>query len=202
MAIECRWMCTEEFCLRKVGFFYEKLSPRSEKGVSQTVVISECDTVEVYVKTVVLMYCDDLKKRLIGENVNKVLALLTVSAAIMFDAGISSCLEYLEAVPWSEDEEEKVLSHLSQLALHGSMTEVLQRVSSEPSTSARADDIFLKLLSGVLQAKDDKARREMKTLISRLLREDSFDDDNRFDVSKDTLYHLCHRCFVSWWRQN
>ncbi|PPD68435.1 hypothetical protein GOBAR_DD34687 [Gossypium barbadense] len=110
---------------------------------------------------------------------------------------ISSCLEYLEAVPWSEDEEEKVVSHLSQLELDGSMTEVLQRVSSEPSTSARSDGILLNLLSGVLQAKDDKARREMKTLFSRLLREDSFDDDNRFDVSKDTLYHLCHRCLSS-----
>ncbi|XWS53215.1 hypothetical protein CRYUN_Cryun11dG0138800 [Craigia yunnanensis] len=172
----------------KSRFFAEKLSQRTEKVVSHTVEISECDDLEVYVETVVLMYCDDLKKRLIGEN---------VSAAMMFDAGISSCLEYLEAVPWSEDEEENVLSHLSQLELHGSMAEVLQRVSSEPSTSARADDTFLKILSGVLQAKDDKARREMKTLISRLFREDSFDDDNRLDVSKDTLYHLCHRCLSS-----
>ncbi|KAL1090645.1 hypothetical protein V6Z11_D07G103700 [Gossypium hirsutum] len=163
----------------KSRFFAEKLSQRKEKGVSHTVEISECDDVEVYVETVVLMYSDDLKKRLIGENVNKVLALLQVSAAIMFDAGISSCLEYLEAVPWSEDEEEKVLSLLCQLELHGSMTEVLQRVLSEPSTSMRTDDIFLKLLSGVLQAKDDKARREMKTLISRLLREDSFDYNSR-----------------------
>ncbi|XVF05612.1 hypothetical protein REPUB_Repub05bG0187800 [Reevesia pubescens] len=181
----------------KSRFFAENLSQRREKGVSHTVEISECDDLEVYVETVVLMYYDDLKKRLIGENVTKVLALLKVSAAIMFDAGISACLEYLEAVPWSEDEEEKVLSHLSQLELHGSMTEVLQRVSSEPSTSARTDDIFMKLLSGVLQAKDDKARREMKTLISRLLREDSFDDDNQLDVSKNTLYHLCHRCLSS-----
>ncbi|GMI89105.1 hypothetical protein like AT5G60050 [Hibiscus trionum] len=88
-------------------------------------------------------------------------------------------------------------SHLSQLELHGSILEVLQRVSSdsEPSTSARSDGILMNLLGGVLQAKDDKARREMKILISRLLREDSVDDDNRFDVSKDTLYHLCHRCF-------
>ncbi|XP_022730257.1 BTB/POZ domain-containing protein At5g60050 [Durio zibethinus] len=183
--------------IEKSRFFEEKLSQSRENGVSHTVEISECDDVEVYVETVVLMYYDDLKKRLIGENVNKVLALLKVSAAIMFDAGISSCLEYLEAVPWSEDEEEKVLSHLSQLELHGSIAEVLQRVSSGPSTSARADDIFLKLLSGVLQAKDDKARREMKTLISRLLSEDSFEDDNRLDVSKDTLYHLCHRCLSS-----
>ncbi|KAB2020938.1 hypothetical protein ES319_D07G104600v1 [Gossypium barbadense] len=171
----------------KSRFFAEKLSQRKEKGVSHTVEISECDDVEVYVETVVLMYSDDLKKRLIGENVNKVLALLQVSAAIMFDAGINSCLEYLEAVPWSEDEEEKVLSLLCQLELHGSMTEVLQRVLSEPSTSVRTDDIFLKLLSGVLQAKDDKARREMKTLISRLLREDSFDYNSRSRQDRGVL---------------
>lgn len=115
----------------------------------------------------------------------------------MFDTGILSCLEYLEAIPWSMDEEEKVISLLSQLELHDSATEVLQRVTSEPSTSRRADDIFLKLLSGVLQAKDDKARREMKTLVSRLLREDASDYDNRHDVSKDTLYSLCHRCLSS-----
>ena len=62
----------------KSRFFAEKLSQRKEKGVSHTVEISECDDVEVYVETVVLMYCDDLKKRLIGEDVNKVLALLKV----------------------------------------------------------------------------------------------------------------------------
>jgi hypothetical protein len=116
----------------------------------------------------------------------------------MFDAGIISCLEYLEAVPWSEDEEEKVIFHLNQLQLQDSDTEVLLRVSSEPSTSTRCDDIFLRLLNGVLQAKDDKARREMKSLISRLLREDATSDsNNRLDVSKDVLYHLCHRCLGS-----
>ena len=89
----------------------------------------------------------------------------------MFDAGIMACLEYLEAVPWSEEEEEKVISQLAQLQLDDRVSEVLKRVSAEPSTSSRADDIFLNLLTGVLQAKDDKARREMKGLISRLLRE-------------------------------
>ena len=115
----------------------------------------------------------------------------------MFDAGIISCLEYLEVVPWSEDEEEKVVSHLGQLQLHDSVAEVLQRVSAEPSTSMRPDDIFLRLLTGVLQAKDDKARREIKTLISRLLRDEAPDNRDRHDVSKDTLYHLCHRCLSS-----
>lgn len=116
----------------------------------------------------------------------------------MFDLGVMSCLEYLEAVPWTEDEQEEVISQLGHLQLHDSSAEVLLRVSSEPSTAERADDIFMNLMSGVLQAKDDKARREMKSLLSRLLKENNaFNDSSRLDVSKDTLYHLCHRCISS-----
>lgn len=118
----------------------------------------------------------------------------------MFHEGISACLEYLEAVPWSNDEEEKVISHLHQLDLLDSATELLQRVSAQPSTSARPDDILMRLLSSILQAKDEKARREMKTIISRLLKEDSTSlhrDNSCIDVSRDTLYHVCHRCLSS-----
>ncbi|KAI3411353.1 uncharacterized protein J3R85_018061 [Psidium guajava] len=181
----------------KSRYFEEKL--RRDRGISHSVdiEISECDDLEVYVETVVLMYSEDLKQRLIGEGVDKVLGLLKVSSAIMFDIGITACLEYLEAVPWSNNEEEKVISHLRQLQLHDSAAEVLHRVSAEPSTSSRADDVFLRLLSGVLQAKDDKARREMKSLISRLLREDASDCSSSLDVSRDSLYHLCHRCLSS-----
>ncbi|KAB2614876.1 BTB/POZ domain-containing protein [Pyrus ussuriensis x Pyrus communis] len=180
----------------KSRFFAEKL--RKDRGVLHCVEISDCDDVEVYVEAVVLMYYDDLKRRLIGDEVSRVLGLLKVFAAIMFDEGITACLEYLEAVPWSEEEEEKVVSQLGELQLHEDLTgEVLLRVSSEPSTSERANDIFMRLLTGVLQAKDDRARREMKILISRLLREDAASDGNRIDVSKETLYHLCHRCLSS-----
>ncbi|KAI9081880.1 hypothetical protein K1719_036142 [Acacia pycnantha] len=178
----------------KSRFFAEKL--RCDRGVSHSVEISDCDDVEVYVETVVLMYLEDLKRRLMGEGVSKVLSLLKVSAAMMFDLGVMSCLEYLEAVPWSEDEEAEVISQIDHLQLHDPGAEVLLRVLSDPSTSVRTDDIFVSLLSGVLQAKDDKARREMKTLISRLLKE-AADDSSRLDVSKDTLYHLCHRCLSS-----
>ncbi|GMG98208.1 hypothetical protein Nepgr_000048 [Nepenthes gracilis] len=182
----------------KSRFFSEKL----ERGgaVAQSVEICDCDDVEIYVETVLLMYSDDLKKKLMGEDVSKVLSLLKVSAAIMFDAGILSCLEYLDSVPWSDEEEEKVISCLGQLQLHGLVSEeVLQRVSTEQSTSAststRVDNIFLRMLSSVLQAKDEKARREMKSLISRLIREDAL--DYRDYISRDTLYQLCHNCLSS-----
>ncbi|RDX78869.1 BTB/POZ domain-containing protein, partial [Mucuna pruriens] len=181
----------------KSRFFAEKLL--CDSGLSHSVEISDCDDVEVYVEAVVLMHCQDLKARFraIGEGVSKILSLLKVSAAIMFDLGVVSCLEYLESIPWTEDEQEEVISQLEDLQLHDSATEILLRVSSDPSTADRADDIFLNLLSGVLQAKDDKARREMKTLLSRLLKENASNDSSRLDVSKETLYHLCHKCISS-----
>ncbi|KAK6142210.1 hypothetical protein DH2020_000007 [Rehmannia glutinosa] len=170
-------------------FFAEKL----RRSGTHSVEILECDDVAVYVEAVVLMYCDELKSKLLGMEVPKILTLLKISSAIMFDDGIRACLEYLEAVPWSEEEEESVVLHLNELHLDGSRTEtLLQRVISDPSTSSRADEIFLKLSLGVLQAKDDKSRREMKTLIFRLLRE-----DHDINISRDTLYQLCHRCLSS-----
>ncbi|CAM8879160.1 unnamed protein product [Rhodiola kirilowii] len=183
-------------------FFREKLGGGgcgSGKAVSHTVEICDCDDVEVYVDVVVLMHCEeDLKTRLLGEDVSKVLGLLKVSTSLMFGAGIVSCLEYLEAVPWSEDEEEKVLLQLSQLRFSEPVGDVLKRVvPNEVSTSARVDDIVSRLITGVLQAKDDKARREMKNLLSKLLKEDAPGSQNRLHLSKDALYHLCHRCLSS-----
>ncbi|KAF5196470.1 BTB/POZ domain-containing protein [Thalictrum thalictroides] len=179
-------------------FFAEKL--QQDEGVMHCVEICDCDDVEVYVETVVLMYSDDLKQRLLKEDVPKVLDLLKVSSAIKFDTGIISCLDYLEAVPWSEDDEEKVVSVIDQLQLHDLAAEVLRRVSAEPSTSASGNDILFPLLSGVLQAKDDKARREMKALISGLLKEETKKNRNHIngiDVSCESLYQLCHKCLSS-----
>lgn len=61
-------------------FFAEKL--KRDGAVSHSVEICDCDDVEIYVETVVLMYCEDLMKRLMGEEVSKVLGLLKVSDSI------------------------------------------------------------------------------------------------------------------------
>ncbi|KAG6741528.1 hypothetical protein POTOM_054790 [Populus tomentosa] len=109
------------------GFFRDTLRGREQGVVMQSVEISDSDDVEVYLETLVLMYSHDLKRRLMDEDVSRVLAFLKVSADIMFETGIESCLECLEAIPWSEDEEEKVVTQLSQLQLCDLAAEVLQR---------------------------------------------------------------------------
>ncbi|KAL5552018.1 hypothetical protein UlMin_002194 [Ulmus minor] len=182
-------------------FFAVKLSDRWAKqqrtspSSPYVVEIADCDDVEVYIETLRLMYCKDLRKKLMKEDVLKVLGILKVSAAIGFDAGVLSCLEYLEAAPWAEDEEEKVASLLSELRLEGvGAGEVLKRVSIEVSNGTEEvndnEEVLLKLLHVVLEGKDEKARREMKGLVLKMLRENSCQNDLR----KDSLYLACEGC--------
>ncbi|KAG0457070.1 hypothetical protein HPP92_021899 [Vanilla planifolia] len=202
-------------------FFAAKLSDRwskQQRSLPHLVEISDCDDVEVYVETLRLMYCKDLRRRLMSEDVSKVLGILKVSAGIAFDAGVLSCLEYLEAAPWAEDEEEKVASLLSQLHLENSGAEgVLKRVSlevvslaEEPNengseetigngSGGNGEEILFRLLQVVLEGKDEKARREMKVLVSKMLRENSTAARGSArgcagDLSKDSLYSACDSC--------
>ncbi|KAE8706344.1 BTB/POZ domain-containing protein [Hibiscus syriacus] len=182
-------------------FFAVKLSDqwaKQQKNGSAgpyIVEISDCDDVEVYIETLKLMYCKDLRKKLLGEDVSKVLGILKVSAAIGFDAGVLSCLEYLEAAPWDEDEEEKVASLLGELRLENvGAGEVLKRVSVEVTNGTDEggdnEEVLLKLLHIVLEGKDEKARQGMKGLILKMLRENSSQNDLR----KESLYSASDGC--------
>ncbi|XP_019151602.1 PREDICTED: BTB/POZ domain-containing protein At1g63850-like [Ipomoea nil] len=157
--------------------------------------IADCDDIEIYIETLRLMYCKDLRKKLMKEDVPRVLGILKVSAAIGFDAGVLSCLEYLEAAPWAEDEEEKVASMLSELRLDGvGAGEVLKRVSLDTMGGTQDgsgnEEVLLKLLHVVLEGKDEKARREMKSLVSKMLHENS----SQSDLRKESLYSACDAC--------
>ncbi|XP_034712106.1 BTB/POZ domain-containing protein At1g63850 [Vitis riparia] len=181
-------------------FFAAKLSDRwtrqQQRSASPYIVeIADCDDVEIYIETLRLMYCKDLRKKLMKEDVSRVLGILKVSAAIEFDAGVLSCLEYLEAAPWAEDEEEKVAALLSELRLEGVVAgEVLKRVSVEVTAgteeSNENEEVLLKLLHVVLEGKDEKARREMKGLVLKMLRENASQNDLR----KESLYSACDGC--------
>ncbi|KAL8498497.1 hypothetical protein ACS0TY_021722 [Phlomoides rotata] len=173
----------------------EKWANQQRNSGPYNVEIADCDDIEVYIETLRLMYCKDLRKKLMKEDVPRVLGILKVSAAIGFNAGVLSCLEYLEAAPWAEDEEEKVASLLSELRLEGvGAVEVLKRVSLDatagPGGGNDNEEVLLKLLQVVLEGKDEKARREMKGLVTKMLRENSSHNDLR----KESLYFACDGC--------
>uniref|UniRef100_A0A7N0U1I8 BTB domain-containing protein n=1 Tax=Kalanchoe fedtschenkoi TaxID=63787 RepID=A0A7N0U1I8_KALFE len=188
-------IANSRFFSGKLSERWSKQQPRSP-SLPYAVEIADCDDVETYIETLRLMYCKDLRKMLMREDVPRVLGILKVSAAIGFEAGVLSCLEYLEAAPWAEDEEEKVASLLSELRLEGGAAgEVLKRVSVEVPAgneegSYENEEVLIKLLNVVLEGKDEKARREMKGLVTKMLRENS----SHNDLSKESLYMACEGC--------
>ncbi|EFJ29880.1 hypothetical protein SELMODRAFT_90136 [Selaginella moellendorffii] len=202
-------------------YFAAKLAYRQQQvhtAAPYSVEISDCEDVEIYLLTIRLMYSSDFKRMLLHENVQRVLAILKVASAIVFEAAIVASLEYLEAVPWCEDEEEKIFCLVSQLqndypSVAGSVLGRLVR-PARPSVDndfslLQPEEVLVKLVRCVIKATDEKARREMKPLVSRLLRENTAAlASNKsstaglnttatttvVDVSKESLYDACKEC--------
>lgn len=64
------------------SFFADKLSEEQFSGLS-TLEIDDCQDIEIYVETVGLMYCKDMKQRLLKQTVPRVLRILKVITTFM-----------------------------------------------------------------------------------------------------------------------
>ncbi|KAB5547709.1 hypothetical protein DKX38_011115 [Salix brachista] len=179
------------------SFFADKLS--EEESNLSCLEIDDCEDVEIYVETVGLMYCKEMKQRLIKQSVSRVLRILKVAELISFNTCIQSCLKYLEAVPWiGEEEEEKVVSSVIRLQNEGiGVTPVLKRVSSNVANPPK--DTISHIMELVLKSNEEKGRREMKSVVLKLLRENnslsSYTDSS--DICNETIYSSCRSCLNS-----
>ncbi|KAF4380665.1 hypothetical protein F8388_017019 [Cannabis sativa] len=178
-------------------FFADKLS--EEQSSLSSLEINDCEDIEIYVETVGLMYCKEMKQRLIKQSVSRVLRILKVAEQLGFNSCIHSCLEYLEAVPWvGEEEEEKVVSSVLRLQGEGiGVSPVLKRVSSEISKPSK--DTLVQIIELVLKSNDERSRREMKSVVLKLLKENSGLPSyaGSADICNETIYGSCQSCFDS-----
>lgn len=69
-----------------------------------------------------------------------------------------ACLEYLEAVPWADDEEEKVTALMGQLQLEpvGVAADVMKRCSVFESSNS--EDVLVRLLHSVTKGQPTTPR--------------------------------------------
>ncbi|KAE8693293.1 BTB/POZ domain-containing protein [Hibiscus syriacus] len=180
-------------------FFTDKLSEQ-ESDLS-CLEIGDCEDVESYVETLGLMYCKEMKLRLMKQSVSRVLRILKVAELLGFNSCIQSCLEYLEAVPWvGKEEEEKVIS--SVLQLHGEgegvvVTPVLKRISSNVYNPP--NETISRIMELVLKSNEERGRREMKSIVLKLLRENNSLPSyaGPTDICNETVYTLCKSCLDS-----
>ncbi|XP_059645244.1 BTB/POZ domain-containing protein At3g50780 [Cornus florida] len=180
------------------SFFSDKLSEQ-HPGLP-CLEIDDCEDVEIYAETVGLMYCKELKQRLIKQSVSRVLRILKVAEQFGFSSCIQSCLEYLEAVPWvGEEEEEKVVSSVLRLQGEGiGVTPVLKRVSSDTSNHPPKDTLS-HIMELVLKSNEERGRREMKSVVLKLLRENNClpSCSSSADICNETIYGSCRSCLNS-----
>ncbi|KMT08528.1 hypothetical protein BVRB_6g138110 [Beta vulgaris subsp. vulgaris] len=178
-------------------FFAEKLDEQ-EPDVS-SLQIFDCEDVEIYVETIGLMYSKDMKQRLLKQSVQRVLRILKVAEVVGYGSCIQACLNYLEAAPWvGEEEEEKVVSSILKLQSEGvGVNPVLKRVSSNVSRPPK--DTLSHIVELVLKSNEERGRREMKSIVLKLLRENnsSSDSDSSPDICYETIYASCRSCLDS-----
>ncbi|VVB05253.1 unnamed protein product [Arabis nemorensis] len=176
------------------GLFAKKLAEKD--SVFACLEIESCEDAEIYVETIGLMYCKDMKQRLLKQNVTRVLRVLKVAELLGFSSCIQSCLDYLEAVPWvGEEEEEKVILSILRLKTEGGVgvTPVLKRVASNAVDPPK--ETLSRIIELVLRSKEEKSRREMKSIVLKLLRE-----QNGANVAvnlNETIYSSCQNCLDS-----
>ncbi|KAK4367683.1 hypothetical protein RND71_011475 [Anisodus tanguticus] len=179
------------------SFFANKIS--EQQPVFPCIEIDDCEDVEIYVETIGLMYCKELKQRLIKQSVSRVLRIIKVAEQLGFKSCMLSCLEYLEAVPWvGEEEEEKVVSSVLRLQSEGiGVTPVLKRVSSDISKPHK--DTFSHILELVLKSNEERGRREMKSIVLKLLREKNClpSSSGSVDSYNEIIYGSCRSCLDS-----
>lgn len=179
--------------LEHSDYFKEKLWVDSSMTCLE---IGDCEDVEIYVETVGLMYCKEVKHRLIKQSVPRVLRILKVAKVLCFHECMQACIEYLEAVPWVGEEEENVVSSIRHLQINNSgVNSLLRRVSNEVPNPP--NDTLARILELVLKSNEDKGRRETKSLVLKLLKENSLWISGSNDICTQTLYNSCHTCLAS-----
>lgn len=114
----------------------------------------------------------------------------------MFERGVISCLKYLEAVPWTESEEERLKSLFGRCTFEEkNIQDILSRLYSQGSIQSQT--LTLQLLHSVAGGTVPSSRREMQSLVNGLLSKSSVYQKDSAGLSKDGLYSICHSCLNS-----
>ncbi|XP_061355094.1 BTB/POZ domain-containing protein At2g13690 [Gastrolobium bilobum] len=176
-----------------------------KKGVSSSsgstkmcrIEVTDVENLGVFRETIELMFEDDFTKKLLNIGVYRSIDVLEVSAGIMFTKGVLACLQYLEAVPWTEEEEEKLRSLFTKFKFDDATTrDILGRLYLHDSEDSQPN-VARQLVWSITTCVDANARNELKSLVKGLLCKSSVYEKNHLDLNKEDLYSVCHSCLGS-----
>lgn len=166
------------------------LDNKMEKPIQINLSVPDSRTMETYYILLQLFYSKDFSG--IIKDVPSATALLPIASELLYDDCISYCVRFLEAVPWTEEEEREVVK-LVPFLQQGEAAELLARIS--PVKGSALEDMLNGLIFTATHSHLNGAT--VKAFVAKLLRDYSSRDavrlvlDNAFATSlksvKDSL---------------
>lgn len=115
----------------------------------------------------------------------------------MYTKCVASCLKYLEAVPWTEEEEEKLRNLFKKVKFDDATSrDVMARLRLLDSVVSQ-QSMARQLVWSVSTCTNSIARTELKCLVKGLLCKSSVYEKDHLDLSKEDLYAVFHTCLAS-----
>ncbi|GER44258.1 BTB/POZ domain-containing protein [Striga asiatica] len=152
------------------------------------------ENLSVFRETIELMFEEDISKNLLKIGVCRAIDILEVSAGIKFGRCVASCLRYLEAVPWTEEEEEKLRDLFSKINIEvAEATDIIDRLY--PNLSKNSIDsqptLTKQLILSITTCTDSGTKNELKSLVKGLLcKSSTYEKEDVFPVFYSCLSSL------------
>lgn len=139
--------------------------PNHEKRTCINMTVPSSRGVDPYMLVLQLLYAKDFKGLI--SDVSTALSCLPVAAEWLYDECITACVQYLEAVPWTEDEEKRVLEVVTSLQLRES-AQLLARIT--PVNTRAVHDMLGELVYAAIHSHPNGANgATVKAFVARLL---------------------------------
>lgn len=191
----CMVMELDSTVLCESSAFFAAMAPPEATAIGggKRIEVDGVENVEAFKDTVELMFEPDVMRWLVRAGVSRAIGVLEVASSIMFDRGIKSCLEYIEAVPWNEREEEKLKNLFVRCTFDDALSkDVLVRL--QPQYRSSSEDLTVQLIQSVTSSTNNGARKEMRSLINGLLSKSSVYQKDLSGLNKGSLYEICCYC--------
>ncbi|CAA0839440.1 BTB/POZ domain-containing protein [Striga hermonthica] len=162
--------------------------------------VPDVENLDVFRETIELMFEEDISKKLLKIGVFRAIDILEVSAGIKFYRGVSSCLNYIEAVPWTEEEEKKLRDLFGKIKIDDAKTvDILDRLLTNLNDNAidAQQTLTKQLIWSVTTGTDANAKNELKSLVKGLLCKSLVNGQNHPDVNKEDVLAASHSCLGS-----
>eukprot|EP01018_Ginkgo_biloba_P012124 Gb_02110 [translate_table: standard] len=176
--------------LRKSEFFEARLSERwSVAGDLQRIelTLNSCRNVDNYMKCIKLMYSS---KRFTFSSVQEALSTLEIASELLFNDCVKSCMEYLEAVPWTAENESQIRTSVSALQIQTSSDLAARLCTPECVPDCKPVNIMGEILSELLSLVSNGAPPKAREITKRVLQaNDQLNTSPLFaDVNKSALF--------------